>query len=650
MAGALVATAGTGFAATVNISGGGGALATAIANANANPGADTIIIDDSLDYSTAAVMIVDDELTIEAAPGQTPTITHSGGAGQVLRPNAELTIKGASNAERITIRHTGASTAPLVNSGANPALTHEVTLENVTLARQGTGTGFYYSINNAASATTLTNVNFTDGAGAPAGLGVVLFQGDASGTGLAANLDNVDFSTANTPTNRILVNSRSSVIANECNLSTGPGIIGSFLTYAEPNTLTHTFTDCTFGASAAAIPIYYSTTSANTVNIINPTIVGSMGQVAFLIDGGGTVNVVGDSPTSKLVLDEALAAGTILMARVTNGNVSFTDVKANVAPAAYYMFVDSFGDLTGPVAVTYDRCELLDRTGGYLAQSGNGNGNRIIVNVRNSIISGTNNPALTIFNMIKDNSTKVLNLEHATLFNPPPGWVLMQGDPQTTVNANYSILDSTGGAGVSGTVTIVGDSNLLEGFAILNTPATNFVGVGPIDYVSGRLTAEGLASGMAIGSTIAIDVDGTARPQGAPLADIGAHEARFGGPLLITLANFSALSAGVDQPVQINWSTASEIDNVGFNLARVRFTSMGLEPAGRVNDSLIPGSGTTADGATYEFVDPLPLAQGEKRGYFLVDVDANGTTRRHGPFPVLLAPIGPSGEREWMLY
>ncbi len=120
--------------------------------------------------------------------------------------------------------------------------------------------------------------------------------------------------------------------------------------------------------------------------------------------------------------------------------------------------------------------------------------------------------------------------------------------------------------------------------------------------------------------------------------------------LLISLQSFAARSAGVGFPVAIRWSTSSEIDNVGFHLNRVRFEGGTIVPAGRVNDTIIPGAGTSADGARYNYRDTLPLADGENRGYVLVDVDANGNTTKHGPFRVQVRPNDPAGEQDWMMY
>jgi hypothetical protein len=119
--------------------------------------------------------------------------------------------------------------------------------------------------------------------------------------------------------------------------------------------------------------------------------------------------------------------------------------------------------------------------------------------------------------------------------------------------------------------------------------------------------------------------------------------------LLIELESFSASAPGVGQPATIQWSTSSEIDNVGFHVRRVRFQDGVPSPAGQVNAALIPAEGTASEGASYSLVDPLPVGPGERRGYVLVDIDANGTATRHGPIPVQVGGQ-PSGEPSWSLY
>src|SRR5690606_37183001 len=80
--------------------------------------------------------------------------------------------------------------------------------------------------------------------------------------------------------------------------------------------------------------------------------------------------------------------------------------------------------------------------------------------------------------------------------------------------------------------------------------------------------------------------------------------------LLITLEDFSAVSAGPGAPVTVRWTTGSEIDNTGFNLERVDLG--GGNATTRVNTFLIPAAGENGGGSDYVVTDS-PLADGENR-------------------------------------
>jgi hypothetical protein len=117
--------------------------------------------------------------------------------------------------------------------------------------------------------------------------------------------------------------------------------------------------------------------------------------------------------------------------------------------------------------------------------------------------------------------------------------------------------------------------------------------------------------------------------------------------LLITLEDFSAVSAGPGAPVTVRWTTGSEIDNTGFNLERVDLG--GGNATTRVNTFLIPAAGENGGGADYVVTDS-PVADGENRGYILIDIDSNGNQKTHGPIPVRVGTSAPSAVPVWSLY
>jgi hypothetical protein len=82
--------------------------------------------------------------------------------------------------------------------------------------------------------------------------------------------------------------------------------------------------------------------------------------------------------------------------------------------------------------------------------------------------------------------------------------------------------------------------------------------------------------------------------------------------------------------VIIEWSTASELNTVGFNLYR------STEPQGEyilINAELIPASEDAWTGAEYSFVDS-GLTPGVTYYYMLEDLDATGQRSKNGPIEV----------------
>jgi hypothetical protein len=96
-------------------------------------------------------------------------------------------------------------------------------------------------------------------------------------------------------------------------------------------------------------------------------------------------------------------------------------------------------------------------------------------------------------------------------------------------------------------------------------------------------------------------------------------------PTLIELASFDA--QGAWRRVILNWTTASERDNAGFNMYRAE-TENGEYV--KINGALIPAKGSVAQGATYRFVD-WSVEKGKTYFYKLEDVDIAGIATQHGP-------------------
>jgi len=94
---------------------------------------------------------------------------------------------------------------------------------------------------------------------------------------------------------------------------------------------------------------------------------------------------------------------------------------------------------------------------------------------------------------------------------------------------------------------------------------------------------------------------------------------------VVQLSSFTA--TGYADHVEVEWTTATEIDNAGFNLHR------GLSkegPYAQLNKALIPAQGDELQGASYAFTD-YDVTNGFTYHYWLEDVDLHGGITFHGP-------------------
>jgi hypothetical protein len=97
------------------------------------------------------------------------------------------------------------------------------------------------------------------------------------------------------------------------------------------------------------------------------------------------------------------------------------------------------------------------------------------------------------------------------------------------------------------------------------------------------------------------------------------------GPTVINLSSFTATpKAG---KVIIEWTTASEIDNAGFNLYRAEAENGEYM---KINSSLIPAEGSPTEDASYQFVDE-DVKNRKTYYYKLQDVDLKGISTFHRP-------------------
>jgi uncharacterized repeat protein (TIGR01451 family) len=104
-----------------------------------------------------------------------------------------------------------------------------------------------------------------------------------------------------------------------------------------------------------------------------------------------------------------------------------------------------------------------------------------------------------------------------------------------------------------------------------------------------------------------------------------------GAPLAVTVAPPTGITLEyfrlrrVGPAVELEWRTATEINNRGFNV--YRGTTDNFEEATRLNERLIPGQGRgLAGGATYTFTD-AGVEPGHTYYYWLEDIDLNGNVQ-----------------------
>jgi len=95
-------------------------------------------------------------------------------------------------------------------------------------------------------------------------------------------------------------------------------------------------------------------------------------------------------------------------------------------------------------------------------------------------------------------------------------------------------------------------------------------------------------------------------------------------PTLISLSSFAATP--FSKAVVIEWTTASEIDNAGFNVYRAESEE---GPYIKINEDMIFTQGSSTEGSSYEFIDE-GLKNRRTYYYQLEDKDFNGQSTFHG--------------------
>ena len=110
------------------------------------------------------------------------------------------------------------------------------------------------------------------------------------------------------------------------------------------------------------------------------------------------------------------------------------------------------------------------------------------------------------------------------------------------------------------------------------------------------------------------------------------YNGQYGAPTSVNLASFGVEVQ--EEALLVTWETASELDNVGFNLYRSQKPE---GPYTKLNATLIPvqNPGSTF-GAAYTWLD-TDVEPGVSYYYKLEDIDVNGAATLNGPVSALIA-------------
>jgi len=165
----------------------------------------------------------------------------------------------------------------------------------------------------------------------------------------------------------------------------------------------------------------------------------------------------------------------------------------------------------------------------------------------------------------------------------------------------------------------------------------------PSDTVMDVVTWSGVAYpgvtahfGVPTGSTLQrAPVNRDTNDCSADFVEAGSNGSPCNIPTAVTLASFSATAEAGG--ILLNWETAIELDNLGFNLYRADAVD---GPRSRLNANLIlsqsPGSIT---GAAYSWLDESASATPGVYHYWLEAVDVGGETTLYGPVSAELMPL-----------
>ncbi len=510
----------------------------------------------------------DGNLAVRAAAGQTPIIETVAGGHRIFRnisaaEGLALTIEGASEADRMTLRGNGAR--PVLNSG--PATGNgTMTLLNLIIDKTTDttdGANNHVQINSTTTGThILSSIRFTGGS--PDAGDAILQLGTLGAAGNPTIIcDNLDFSGAtlgNASGNYAIhlwnqgnITIQNSIITqNAAAVAPGRAVTRWGRANDGPGGMVIEFIDCQFSVGGGGSwyrgfdALGVNEAAANTYILTDPVFVGGLGDVAFAGEGSkGNVTIRGTDPANKVDLAPMATGGTVLVARTTGGTWTFINCTDSVGFPAGLIDCASGNELVTDVSVIEDQCLWLDgRSGDFIAASSGGEGFSTDFTATNTVWAGTTDQGHVIATMGDHTGQSKISLTHCTVwkrttnaffFGNSGDTVELDGcviytDEITDSHALSSIPVGHGPANIPN-LTYVNDPDdgsgeSYEGSAYLGGEIVE----DPVIDAAGYPQAGSPVLSAAAGSTYTVDVNGQSRPQGGYMPDIGGYESATANP------------------------------------------------------------------------------------------------------------------------
>ena len=222
------------------------------------------------------------------------------------------------------------------------------------------------------------------------------------------------------------------------------------------------------------------------------------------------------------------------------------------------------------------------------------------------------------------------------------GWSLVLyngGDNQTydTENLTGTIPDLCNGGVLSFAITGIQNGSP-DGIALVNSSSVvvqflSYEGVitatnGPANGMTSTDIGVSETSTTTVGFSLQLEGEGVfyedftwADPSANNFGDCNGEQA-----LPVELSSFTAKATNIG--IILNWTTESEIENLGFIIERKTVGTDWQEIVSYKNDDTLMGQGTVSFPTNYEYIDGL-VQQGNTYKYRLADVDYNGIVKYH---------------------